>query len=194
MYREEEMKNVAAVTSRSLSVRPYLEQIERICRLHPQAVIVREKDLTEEQYGILAGRVLALCRRYGVDCIYHTYPEAALDAGVQAIHLPLGLLQQYHDSGTLESFTHIGTSVHSLEQARLAIALGATCLTAGHIYPTECKKGAEPRGLSFLQQICRFSSIPVWAIGGIHPGTGQVQEILSAGAAGACIMSGMMQI
>lgn len=32
-----------AVTNRSLSARPYEEQIARICRFHPAAVIVREK-------------------------------------------------------------------------------------------------------------------------------------------------------
>ena len=71
-----------AVTNRSLSARPYEEQIARICRFHPAAVIVREKDLPEEEYARLAGKVLTICRRYGVRCIYHTYPEAARAAGV----------------------------------------------------------------------------------------------------------------
>lgn len=209
-----------AVTNRSLSARPYEEQIARICRFHPAAVIVREKDLPEEEYARLAGKVLTICRRYGVRCIYHTYPEAARAAGVKEIHLPLPVLRQYEQyanradlqpadsqpadsrrpdmpDGTrtpLSFFTTIGTSVHSREEAAEALRLGATYLTAGHIYSTDCKKGVPPRGLSFLRDICRMSPVPVYAIGGIHLGTGQLTEVLSCGAAGGCIMSEMMRI
>lgn len=204
-----------AVTNRSLSARPYEEQIARICRFHPAAVIVREKDLPEEEYARLAEKVLTICRRYGVRCIYHTYPEAARAAGVKEIHLPLPVLWQYaKDSGVADSpstdfrrtevpgkagtplsfFTTVGTSVHSREEAAEALRLGATYLTAGHIYSTDCKKGVPPRGLSFLKEICLMSPVPVYAIGGIHLGTGQLTEVLSCGAAGGCIMSEMMRI
>lgn len=204
-----------AVTNRSLAARPYEEQIVRICRFRPAAVIVREKDLPEEEYARLAGKVLTICRRYGVRCIYHTYPEAARAAGVKKIHLPLPLLRQYAQyanradlqpadsrrpdmpDGTrtpLSFFTTVGTSVHSREEAAEALRLGATYLTAGHIYSTDCKKGVPPRGLSFLKEICRMSPAPVYAIGGIQLGTGQLTEVLSCGAAGGCIMSEMMRI
>ena len=46
------------VTNRHLAARPYLEQIRRVCQLHPAAVIVREKDLEEEDYARLAGQCL----------------------------------------------------------------------------------------------------------------------------------------
>lgn len=201
-----------AVTNRALSARPYEEQITRICRFHPAAVIVREKDLPEEEYARLAGKVLAICRQYGVRCIYHTYPEAARAAGVKDIHLPLPILRQYAGGADpqpadslrpdipggartpLSFFTAVGTSVHSRAEAEEALRLGATYLTAGHIYSTDCKKGVPPRGLSFLKEICQMSPVPVYAIGGIHPGTGQLTEVLSCGAAGGCIMSEMMRI
>lgn len=185
-----------AVTNRALSARPYEEQITRICRFHPAAVIVREKDLPEEEYARLAGKVLAICRQYGVRCIYHTYPEAARAAGVKDIHLPLPILRQYAGGARtpLSFFTAVGTSVHSRAEAEEALRLGATYLTAGHIYSTDCKKGVPPRGLSFLKEICRMSPVPVYAIGGIHLGTRQLAEVLSCGAAGGCIMSEMMRI
>ena len=191
---EDVLSRVAVVTNRHLAARPYLEQIRRVCQLHPAAVIVREKDLEEEDYARLAGQVLAICREYQVPCVYHTYPEAALRAGVDAIHLPLALLKKYREAGSLKEFSHVGTSVHSVWEAEEALRLGATYLTAGHIYSTDCKKGVPPRGLSFLKEICQMSPAPVYAIGGIHLGTGQLAEILSCGAAGGCIMSEMMRI
>jgi thiamine-phosphate pyrophosphorylase len=63
-------KNVIAVTNRSLCQRPFAEQIERVCSLHPKAVILREKDLPEEEYSRLAEQILEICKRYQVPCIY----------------------------------------------------------------------------------------------------------------------------
>ena len=67
-------------------------------------------------------------------------------------------------------------------------------MTAGHIYATDCKKGAPPRGLAFLEEVCRAVDIPVWAIGGIGLDGGQLAEVKARGAAGACVMSGMMRV
>lgn len=195
MCRQEDWGRVTAVTNRRLTSRPYEEQMKRICRLRPAAVLVREKDLPEEVYADLAGRVKIICESYGVPCVYHTYLEAARQAGVRRIHLPLALLRSLEGEPSLrEDFDQIGTSVHSLEEALEAVRLGADCLTAGHVYVTDCKKGLAPRGISFLREICQAVPIPVYGIGGIHPGTGQVEEVCSCGAAGACIMSGMMEI
>ena len=47
MYRE--FDRLIAVTNRHLCQRPFLEQLERVCRYHPKAVILREKDLTEDE-------------------------------------------------------------------------------------------------------------------------------------------------
>lgn len=68
--------------------------------------------------------------------------------------------------------------------------LGATYITAGHIFATDCKKGVPPRGLDFLSSVCSFVNIPVYAIGGISPVN--AQKAIDAGAEGVCIMSGLM--
>ena len=44
-------RHIIAITNRLLSRRPFDVQIERICRLHPHALILREKDLS----GVYAG-------------------------------------------------------------------------------------------------------------------------------------------
>lgn len=191
--KESTWNHIIAVTNRRLSVRPYLEQIERICSRHPRALLVREKDLTEEEYGRLAGSVYEICRKYHVLCIYHSFVHKAFEMGAKSVHLPLPLLKKAGQDPVLKSFEAVGASVHSAEEAREAVALGASYLTAGHIYTTDCKKGLPPRGLSFLQEVCRTADLPVYAIGGIHTEE-QIAEVMAAGAAGACIMSGAMRI
>ena len=65
---KEEYRNIIAVTNRKLSSRPFLEQMERVSRLQPKAVILREKDLQEEMYEELAVKVIELCKQYQVPC------------------------------------------------------------------------------------------------------------------------------
>ena len=185
-------KNVIAVSNRNLCDRPFMAQLERVCQCHPKALILRDKDLTEKEYEALAEKVLELCSQYQVPCILHTYVDVAKKLSHPMIHLPLPVLEKY--SNKLQNFQVVGCSVHSVEDALKAQKLGATYLTAGHIYSTDCKKGLPPRGLDFLEEVCRKVTIPVYAIGGIHMGTGQLEEVMDRGAKGGCIMSEMMRI
>ena len=192
--------DIMSVTNRRLCGRPFLEQIERVCALRPAAIILREKDLTPEEYGRLGAQVLEVCRAWGVDCIYHSFVEEARKAGVRRIHLPLARLEALAKDRTpggtspLADFDVIGASIHSAEEAARAEALGAAYVTAGHIYATDCKQGLPPRGLDFLEEVCRAVDIPVWAIGGIGLDGGQIAGVKARGAGGACVMSGMMRV
>ena len=67
---------VIAVSNRKLCKRPFSEQIERVCKIHPDAIILREKDLTEEEYRTLAKEVLEICNQYQVHCILHNFLES----------------------------------------------------------------------------------------------------------------------
>ena len=184
--------SVIAVTNRKLCNRPFTEQLERVCSHHPRALILREKDLPENEYELLAKNVLEICRTYDVPCILHTYTAVARRLGCSRIHLPLPLLRT--EATSLGDFSLVGTSVHSVEDAIEAEKLGASYLTAGHIYVTDCKKGLPPRGTGFLREVCLQVSVPVYAIGGIHLDENQMKEIIDSGAAGGCIMSGMMRV
>ena len=184
-------KKVLAVSNRRLCSIPFEEQIERVCLWKPGGLILREKDLAEEEYLFLAKEILGICKKQDVPCIFHTYVSAARKLECSSVHLPLPLLRRY--AGTLDDFGVIGTSVHSPEEAREACRLGATYLTAGHIYATDCKKGLPPRGTEFLREVCSCAELPVYAIGGIKPEESMIQEVLDCGAAGGCIMSEMMR-
>lgn len=184
---------IIAVSNRKLCIRPFLEQIERVCKIHPEAVILREKDLTEEEYGTLAKEVMNICSRYQVSCILHNFWKTALELGCTSVHLPLPILQKITDEEK-KKFTKIGISIHSVEEAKEAEQLGASYLTAGHIYATDCKRGLPPRGLGFLKEVCREVSIPVYGIGGIKFDEEQWNDMKKGGAVGGCVMSGMMEI
>lgn len=184
--------DIIAVTNRSLCERPFLEQIERVCRFKPKALILREKDLTENEYEKLAEQVMEICSKYDVFCILHSFPQTAIKLKCKAVHLPLAILRNSVD--ILGKFDIVGTSVHSVEDALEAKKLGANYITAGHIFETDCKKGLPPRGLEFLKKVCNSVDIPVYGIGGIKINEEQIEEIKKCGASGGCIMSGMMRL
>ena len=145
-------------------------------------------------YGKLGQEVKEICKKYQVTCIYHTFYEEAKKAGVRNIHLPLWKLEELNKEDGQRDFDLIGASIHSVEEAKKAEKLGATYLTAGHIYETGCKPDLPPRGLNFLKEVCQAVDIPVYAIGGIRLEKRQIAEIQKAGARGACIMSELMKI
>lgn len=179
------------VTNRTLCRDDFLTRIDHIAKKGvADAILLREKDLTEREYLELAEKVLSICKSHNRRCILHTYYKAAKELGCKEIHLPLPLLQKMREEGAKQWFTTVGTSVHSLKQANLAMHLQADYMTAGHIFETDCKKGLPGRGLSFLSKVVCKSEVPVYGIGGISAdNAGQVME---TGAAGVCIMSGFM--
>lgn len=188
------MSDIICITNRKLCEGNYpeefLSRIEKIAANRPAAIILREKDMTPEDYIILASRVLDICRRYETQCILHTFTNVAISLGSDAIHVPLPVLRQM-DEKERKSFRLLGTSCHCVEDAEEAEKLGCTYITAGHVFPTDCKKGLACRGIGFLESVCDCVDIPVYAIGGI--GQQNINMIRSSHAAGACIMSGFMQ-
>ena len=179
------------VTNRTLCRDDFLTRIDHIAKKGvADAILLREKDLTEREYLELAEKVLSICKSHNRRCILHTYYKAAKELGCKEIHLPLPLLQKMREEGAKQWFTTVGTAVHSLKQANLAMHLQADYMTAGHIFETDCKKGLPGRGLSFLSKVVCKSEVPVYGIGGIS--ADNAGQIMETGAAGVCIMSGFM--
>lgn len=184
------MFELICVTSRKMCGGSFFKQLEKILSCRPDAVILREKDLTKEEYLVLAKQAVGLCRAYHVPCVLHNFAWAALMMDCDTIHLPLPVLRQMTDS-VKKHFCVLGASCHSREDALEAERLGCTYITAGHIFPTDSKRGVPARGIAFLQDICGSVRIPVYAIGGMKPEN--IKEALEAGAAGACIMGDLMR-
>lgn len=166
-----------------------MARIEQVARKRPRAIVLREKDLTESSYAKLAADVMAVGRFYDVPILFHSFVSVAESLQGSGLHLPLSRLQDLSESRR-KRWRWLGTSCHSLEDVRLAEALGCSYLFAGHIFATDCKKGLPGRGLEFLREVCKNSRLPVYAIGGITPE--RLPEVLAAGAEGACVMSGLM--
>jgi len=183
------MSEILVFTNRTLCREEFLARIEKLAKAQPEGIVLREKDLPEEAYRLLAQEVLNICMNYGVPCILHNFVNVARELQVKHIHLPMSVLRALSKEER-EEFSILGASCHSVPDAIEAEQLGCTYITAGHIFDTDCKKGCPGRGLQFLEQVCQSVSIPVYAIGGID--SEHIALVRNAGAKGACVMSGAM--
>ena len=183
------MSDILCVTNRKLCREGFLTRVERIAACHPAGIILREKDMSPEEYETLAAAVMEICGRYDVKCILHSFSAIAMSLRAAAIHLPLHLLRELSQEQKAH-FDVLGASCHSVDDALEAQAFGCTYITAGHVFETDCKKGLPGRGLEFLRNVCAAVDIPVYGIGGIYPHN--IALVRSTGASGACLMSSLM--
>ena len=162
-------------------------RLEGIAKARPAGIVLREKDLTREEYKRLAEKALAICQEHGTPCILHSYAGVAAELGCKALHLPLRILRELSEEER-ERFSVLGASCHSPEDA--GIIEKYPLPSSGHVFDTDCKRGLPGRGLGFLKEVCGSVSIPVYAIGGISPDN--IADVRKSGAAGACVMSSAM--
>lgn len=178
-----------AVTDRRACEGDLLACLERVAAVSPRALILREKDLNDEAYTVLARQVMALCARFSVPCFLHGHAAVARRLSCPRIHLSIPALREMH---SLADFDEVSVSCHSLADVREAEAAGASQVLLGNIFETACKPGLAGKGLPFLREICNASSLPVYAIGGITPQN--LPQVLDCGAAGGCMRSGFMRM
>ncbi len=180
---------ILCVTDRTLCEN-FLDQIKKIAKAKPSGIILREKDLLEDDYEILARKVLTICKENQVPLILHKFVNVAKRENFKNLHLPaICLREESRDS--LKNFSILGASCHNLEEARLAEEKGCAYIVFGHVFETSCKENLPPRGLKLLEEIVKSVSVPVYAIGGIRPRN--VRDVLNAGAYGICLRSAFMR-
>ena len=187
-------EHTIVITNRHLVQGDFLKQLEKVTKQHPHALILREKDLTDDAYESLAKKVFDLCKREDITCFLHTKIEIARKIGCQNIHLSIPVLKGLSETekkALTEDFCEISISCHSMEDVEIAMAGGATQIILGTIFETECKKGVLGKGVEFVREICQKCPLPVYAIGGMN--LQRLPLVIDAGAAGCCMMSGFMQ-
>lgn len=185
------LQNVICITDRHLCRRPFQDQMRIVAAQQPAAIVLRELDVMEDAYKILVERVRPVCEEFGVPLILHSFYETALEVGIPKVKLHLEDLRNLPEE-TRKQFEVLGTTVHSVEEAKEAEALGATFLTASLAAGARDKYGAGNHLLEFLRDVSAAVDIPVYAMGGAS--REDLDSCLSSGAAGLCMMSRLMTL
>lgn len=132
-----------------------------------------------------------LCAIYEVPFLINDDVELALAVGADGVHIG----QEDMDCGQARALIGkekmLGVSVHSLDEARIAIDAGANYLGMGPVYGTRSKADAKlPAGTAGIEEVTsRFPAIPVFGIGGITPQN--ADAVWHAGGSGVAVISAL---
>lgn len=182
-------KKIVAISDRKCVEGDFLKHIEQLTKANIDALVLREKDLSEFEYYDLAKEVLKICSKAKTTCFLHYFDRECLKLGHRYFHAPLSLLRK---EPKLAKFFHIlGSSVHSKEELLEAMTYKVNYAFVGHIFESSCKMGLEPRGLTFLKEMLDFSKIPLYAIGGIN--VQNIAEFKDLNVAGVCMRESLMR-
>jgi len=197
--------SVLCVTQKSAVTGDFLTRIEKILSAKPYALILREKQMQEDEYSLLAHEVNALCMQYeanlflNADISYTMKLAKKMSCGVHtSFENYKNILEHIKKMNTFDSYDiKLGLSIHSRSEAHFIAQnhsyIPITHVIAGHIFATDCKKGLAPRGLDFLKNIVDSipRDIPVFGIGGMTPM--HTPLVLATGAKGLAVMSSLMK-
>ncbi len=155
------------------------------------AVQLRERDLSTGELLPLAQEIQAITRSHAVPLIVNDRVDLMMVLNLDGVHLrsdslPLPTVRQMIGPRRL-----IGVSTHSVEDVRRANEGGADYVVFGPIFSTPSKRRfGPPMGLHLLADVCRRSSIPVLAIGGIT--CERVRDVRRAGAFGVAAIGALL--
>lgn len=178
------------ITNRHLCPEPLPVRAEKILAAGADLVMLREKDLPEERLLPLAEELAEAVKRHRRRLIVNSSLRTAVAVKAWALQLPLDQFLQLRSDSRLADFK-VGVSIHSLEEARLAEQRGADWILAGHIFTTDCKPGRPGRGLHFIEVLKQRLCLPIWAVGGLHPGN--IGQVAKTGIRTICLMSHLLQ-
>ena len=166
------------ITNRNLcSEQEYFERIKEACINGVDNIIIREKDLTDEEVKRIYDKIsssLPVEVRKKTSILLNSKFKVYEETDCDGIHLPFWLFKERLQEGyDFNIGKQIGLSLHSAEEVsemeELCSKYGVkvSYITLSHIYETKCKEGLKPRGLELLKKGGKLTKVKVVALGGI---------------------------
>jgi len=152
---------------------------------------LRVKDAQEADVLAYATEAIALCRPYGAKLIVNDYPELALKAGADGVHLGLEDMPVSKAREIVGNNFIIGGTANTISHVLARIAEGVDYIGLGPFRFTSTKKKLSPvLGLdgytAIMNEIQNLGfKTPVIAIGGIE--TDDIPHIMGTGIYGVAI-------
>ena len=151
-------------------------------------VQVRAKSATDPLRLAFATTIADACRSHGATCLIDDRADLAQATGAAGVHVGADDLPVHVVRRLLGPDAIIGATCRDAEQARRAVADGASYLGVGPIHATTTKVGLpDPIGLQGLAAVTRAVDVPVIAISGIT--VDRVRDVLDAGAHGVAVVA-----
>lgn len=191
----------AGVLRRQL--RLYLVTDEALCRGRPLADVVaaavrggagcvqlRDKHLGAREFLAQAMVLRNLLSPLGIPLVVNDRLDVALACGADGVHLGQGDISPDEARRLLPPQVFIGWSVETPADVARSASLPVDYLGVSPVFATPTKTDTKtPWGIEGLRQVRAMTSLPLVAIGGIHPGN--ARAVLDAGADGLAVVSAL---
>lgn len=166
------------ITNRTLcSEEEYFKRIKEACLNGVKNIIIREKDLTDEEVKKIYEKICNSIPnniRKNTSILINSKIKAYEESDCDGIHLPFWLFKEKLQEGyNFKLGKQIGLSLHStddiveMEELCRKYDVEVSYITLSHIYKTKCKEGLEPKGLELLKKGGKLTKVKVVALGGI---------------------------
>lgn len=134
--------------------------------------------------------IARICRQNNVPLIINDDVDVALVVGADGVHvgqkdLPVAAVRRIVPADWI-----VGASTNNVEEARQAVADGATYVSVGNLFGTTSKDDTRPATLDMLRAVKAAVSVPVCAIGGIKESN--IRSVIDAGADMASVISAVV--
>jgi thiamine-phosphate pyrophosphorylase len=161
-----------------------LHLIEAAVAAELSLIQIREKQLSTRVLYELVVKGVALTRGTRTSLLVNDRVDVALTASADGVHLPSASMSAADVRQLCPGEFLIGSSTHSLAEAKAARDDGADFVVFGPVFETESKKGfGPPQGLEKLKTVSsELGALPVLAIGGVT--VEKSAECFRAGASG----------
>ena len=149
-----------------------------------QLIQIREKRLTSRVLFELTSRAVSITQGTATRVLVNDRADIAAGAGADGVHLTTQSLEAAVVRQAFGERLLIGSSTHSVEEARRARDVGADFIVFGPVFESPAKKKyGPPVGLQALSGVAReLAPFAVIALGGIS--IKNAAECLCAGASG----------
>lgn len=154
-------------------------------------VQLRGKNESIDELCLVAEKLLRFTTTAEIPLIANDHAQIAQRVDVQGVHVGQDDESIEAVRAQVERPIIVGKSTHSVEQARAAEREGADYIGFGPIFPTPTKPDYPPIGVSQIHEVRNRVSVPIFCIGGIK--FENLGQVLSAGARGVVIVSGLLQ-
>ncbi len=169
----------------------FIETLESLMSSGVRMIQLREKDLPACQLYETGKKLRAVTRRHDCLLLINDRIDIALAIDADGVHLRNSSLLPTVARSLLGSDKLIGVSTHSKEELTKAAQQGADFATFGPVFFTPSKAPyGSPKGLPELQEICRTSPIPIYALGGIT--VTNTPATMTTGVHGIAVISSLM--
>lgn len=155
------------------------------------AVQLRERDLSTGEVLALAREIQSITAPRAVPLIVNDRIDLALALNVDGVHLRANSVSVSVARRLVGVDRLVGVSTHSLGEVEQANRDGADYVLFGPIFETPSKRPfGPPLGLGMLAEVCRRSTVPVFAVGGVT--SVSVPDIRRAGAHGVAVIGAIL--